>query len=1148
MRLRQLDLTRFGHFTDYSIDFGAKKEGKSDLHIIFGPNEAGKTTAFDGYLDLIFGVPSRSKYNFLHDYENMRVGGVLEIDGDPVDLIRIKRNKGDLITSSGENANPARLLRALDSIDRDQYRAMFSLDDETIEAGGEDILASRGNLGELLFSAAAGLSDLGAVLEKARADVDQFHKPRARKTELAEAKRELQDLHNQIRDLDVPASAFRRLKEGRDAAAILLAEAKETRDALLRRQARLEAMIDCLPLLKTLGERNEAISAYVGYPSVSDGEIAEARELKSRHVEAATKLRHSKLTLETEVTAREAIDLDTGIAGSAAEITVLLNAPRSRAQLAEEDLPKRETLIENLTVELNGFAKELGIESPDDGAIPEARLAQLEEISANYAGIKTQLASAQREEAEALEKLEVLKNDEKDEINPASELDLDVILEDIEPEARLARIGKATEDEEAAESGLKKALQNLRPWTGDPSEVAKLSLSEVEAVRIAEHWTGLRDQRDTVTRELQEAQRDYNRVAARLEEFEKGDAATVDEEAKEARGERGVLWEDHSKDLTLETAQKFHASMMRDDALQEARLGFAERLARLRELKLEAASSKANLSSQKDALSSAEASLEKEAASLRKLLAALGLPETYDPRDLKNWQVCLSTAQELNSEFDDKKTRSKEAMRSAEEAVAQLKNVLSISDDASDLRELTKRARAVLAHAARASAKAEAHERRLEEAKAETTRRSNEVRRLLDTTADLEVTWDGEVATLPKSLRTLDDFRWKIRTLRKLAGKLVECDQLQRRVQAMKDDRLAFEQEIVKLAERVSEPADAAPLVLGERLRRRLERANKSEEDLQKLIEAIAKAQAEVRAAEVDLADIGLRIEEMALAFEGAHEVHSIDDLIEALDRALAADQLRKQSKELSDRILKRLGVSELVEAEDMLAGQDVLELEGQKAAITADLKTAEANHEEKVGDLRAAKDALERVGGDNAPAELEERRQTLLLDLEERARGALRLRLGILAAEQALTAYRDEHRSKMLGETQTAFRKLTGGRYQDLRTQADGQREVLLALRKRDGRSITVAEMSKGTRFQLYLALRLSGYRQYVSSGTTLPFVADDIMETFDNTRTAAALGLLREISEQGQALYFTHHEHVVELAKEVCGAQLTIHRLPQL
>jgi hypothetical protein len=39
---------------------------------------------------------------------------------------------------------------------------MFCLDDETLEAGGESILASRGDLGHLLFSATAGLADLSA--------------------------------------------------------------------------------------------------------------------------------------------------------------------------------------------------------------------------------------------------------------------------------------------------------------------------------------------------------------------------------------------------------------------------------------------------------------------------------------------------------------------------------------------------------------------------------------------------------------------------------------------------------------------------------------------------------------------------------------------------------------------------------------------------------------------------------------------------------------------------------------------------------------------------------------------------------------------------------------------------------------------------
>ena len=43
---------------------------------------------------------------------------------------------------------------------------MFSLDDDTLEDGGESILASKGDLGQLLFSASAGLSDLGRNLEE----------------------------------------------------------------------------------------------------------------------------------------------------------------------------------------------------------------------------------------------------------------------------------------------------------------------------------------------------------------------------------------------------------------------------------------------------------------------------------------------------------------------------------------------------------------------------------------------------------------------------------------------------------------------------------------------------------------------------------------------------------------------------------------------------------------------------------------------------------------------------------------------------------------------------------------------------------------------------------------------------------------------
>ena len=61
MRLNRLDLTRYGKFTDRSLDFGAPAPGKADLHIVYGPNEAGKSTALSAFLDLLFGIEPRSQ-------------------------------------------------------------------------------------------------------------------------------------------------------------------------------------------------------------------------------------------------------------------------------------------------------------------------------------------------------------------------------------------------------------------------------------------------------------------------------------------------------------------------------------------------------------------------------------------------------------------------------------------------------------------------------------------------------------------------------------------------------------------------------------------------------------------------------------------------------------------------------------------------------------------------------------------------------------------------------------------------------------------------------------------------------------------------------------------------------------------------------
>ena len=1146
MRLRRLDLTRFGHFTDFSLDFGPREDGRPDLHIIFGPNEAGKTTSFEGYLDLLFGIPARSKYNFLHDYENMRIGAVLEIEDAPTELIRIKRNKNDLISPSGDIANPATLLHALDGIDRDQYQAMFSLDDETIEAGGDDILASQGNLGELLFAAAAGLSDLGSVLEAARAEVDLFHKKRSRKTELADAKRALKELHDEIRELDVPASSYRKLKEDHNSAQNLLDASKSARDGLLNEKLRLDAMIECIPLVRSLQAFEATLANTASYPTLPETWTAEAQELKLKQVEAKTELRQTTIRLVAEQERRDGLKIDDQIIAASETITVLLDAPRSRAQTAEEDLPKREVERTGLEEDIADFAVELKLECASDGVLSEALLSQLEDIDGQYSDAQTRLATANKEVAAARQDLEdVTTDDAPDPETISVDENLEQLLAEMEPERLLSDIDAANRELSSAETSLNKALAQLTPWLGDLSDLRSLSFTEREAKRAAERYDDLLSKLDRAQTAKEESEVEYDKRLARLQTLEAGNAASVDDDAKQARAQRDELWAKHRQDLTEISATSFESAMSKDDALQEARFGFAEKLARLKELEIDVAAAKTAMETRTRHLEAAETLLAEEADATASLLSNLHLSEDFDPRDLPTWQSNLSEAQQCLLNLDSKKI----VAAGVEEAVAnaghQLKSSLGVTDDALSFKEISNQAREKVTQVTKAQAQAEARQEALEKAEKDVRRREADVAELSEALTDIKKNWDSEVAELPVALRNLEQFRWKVSTLRKLASKDGDRRQLARRIQSMKDDHQRFVEEIEKLAQSVDEPKDAQPLVLAERLKRRLDQAEVIRDRFDDLTSKIEEAQETAWEAQAVLDTINERLTKMAEPFADVHGVEDLDDLIDALQHASEADRAQKDAADLRERILARLGTDDISEAQSLLADQSVLDLEARREGISTDLEDAEADYAQKVGDLRAAKDALEKVGGDNAPAQLEEKRQTLLIDLEDRAKAVLRLRLGVLAAEQALSNYRDDHRSKMLADTETSFRRLTAGEYSELRTQSDGEHEVLLALRKRDGRSITVAEMSKGTRFQLYLALRLAGYRQYSASGTTLPFVADDIMETFDNTRTAAALGLLSEISMQGQALYFTHHEHVVELAKEVCGENVMIHEI---
>lgn len=277
------------------------------------------------------------------------------------------------------------------------------------------------------------------------------------------------------------------------------------------------------------------------------------------------------------------------------------------------------------------------------------------------------------------------------------------------------------------------------------------------------------------------------------------------------------------------------------------------------------------------------------------------------------------------------------------------------------------------------------------------------------------------------------------------------------------------------------------------------------------------------------LDDIELAVAELARVFPDDVDTSSLEALRRAVSTAADVIADRARRMELERSLTSLLDLDSLEDASAVLVGATQTGLQAELDEVSADLEGIENRYKSAIETRTSAEQELRAIGGDADIALLVEKKTTLELEMQEAALRHLELSLGHRLAEAAIRRYRDAHRSAMMQATETAFSELTNGAYSKLQTQIDGASETLLAL-DASGMAKQAQDMSKGTRFQLYLALRAAAYEQLADQGASLPFFCDDIFETFDEDRTRSACRVMERVGQRGQAIYLTHHQHVVD------------------
>jgi uncharacterized protein YhaN len=142
MRITGLHLQAYGHFTGCSLDFGQVQDLRPGLHVVYGHNEAGKSTTLRALSSVLFGYPHQVVDGFRHDAKDIAIGvDLLAADGRTLSFVRRRRGRHTLTAADGSALDESVVEAFLGGVSRDVFEKVFALDHHRLRAHAKALLA-----------------------------------------------------------------------------------------------------------------------------------------------------------------------------------------------------------------------------------------------------------------------------------------------------------------------------------------------------------------------------------------------------------------------------------------------------------------------------------------------------------------------------------------------------------------------------------------------------------------------------------------------------------------------------------------------------------------------------------------------------------------------------------------------------------------------------------------------------------------------------------------------------------------------------------------------------------------------------------------------------------------------------------------------
>ncbi len=519
MRFEELHLLKYGNFEGCDLAFPRQPV---DFHVIFGANEAGKSTTLAAVNDLLFGFPHGISQNYRFDASLLRVGAVLE-QGSQRTQVRRKRGRGSLMDGQDNPIEEALLTSMLHGQTRDTFHAAWSLDHRLLREGGQAIVTAKNDIGQALFAAGSGLVGVTRILQTLDEEGDQIWGPRAKATRsYSRASNELKDADKRLKAAEVRPAAW--------------GTAHNQLLDLEKQQAALDSQQQALTAEQRTVERARRVLEPVEQLHTLRTSLAgQASPLLTPAMEAlfeTTFAVHAEAVLQQDVAERlraeqqellDGIVLDQPCTEREDEIQALVEE-RGTRQDSANGLPARQASLQQKKVELQQALLTLHLpEAPAATLLltlaPRATVAELKRLMAERTTLDISLKALRDSHADATGDRDASARALADHEFVETAVELQEVVEAArrlgDPDGQAEQTFKVHKQNEAETTD---ALARLLPWSGNAESLRRLAIPSEDMLQTARDLEF--SAAETHIEETQEQDRLREQLAERVLEHE----------------------------------------------------------------------------------------------------------------------------------------------------------------------------------------------------------------------------------------------------------------------------------------------------------------------------------------------------------------------------------------------------------------------------------------------------------------------------------------------------------------------------------------------------------------------------------------------------------------------------------------------------